>query len=188
MTAPLPTDAGPTHVRRIAPGVGNVTFIARGAVGVPTTIALDHADGAPAPNLLVARTLNRYDARLFSPVTVHVRAPVVTQVRPPGEAVTMYRVIVALPLLSGGNHDTTAARLRGLDVTASGAPGRLGANDAPTRSGTHDTSGFGKVCGLPDSCVDVIWRHTPVWITASDPQSALAGGENVRDATTRMKT
>ena len=135
----------------MAPALGKVTTHVRGVVGVPTTTALDFVEAPPVPSRLVARTVNRYDVRFVNPVTVHDRPPVVAHVRPPGDAVTTYFVIVAPPLLAGAFHETTAARLRELATTVRGAPGLVGVSDAPTRRGTHDTSGFGSVLTLPAS-------------------------------------
>jgi hypothetical protein len=52
-------------------------------------------------------------------------APVLLAVRPPGEAVAVYSVIVEPPLLAGAVQDTTAAALPGVALTPVGAPGTV---------------------------------------------------------------
>lgn len=63
--------------------------------------ASDGVDAFPVPALLVAVTVNVYAVPLEREVTTQVRAPVVAQVRPPGDAVTLYAVIAPPPSLSG---------------------------------------------------------------------------------------
>ena len=63
-------------------------------VGAPGTTPvgvteLDAALAAPVPTLLVAVTVKVYAVPGVRPVTVHVSAPVVVQVRPPGFEVTV---------------------------------------------------------------------------------------------------
>jgi hypothetical protein len=62
-------------------------------VGAPGTLAgttaADATDGALAPTEFEAVTLKVYDLPSLSPETVQVSAPVVEQVAPPGEAVTV---------------------------------------------------------------------------------------------------
>ena len=53
------------------------------------------------PALFVAVTVKVYAVPFVSPVTAQVRAPAVVHVRPPGDEVTLYAVIVAPPSLSG---------------------------------------------------------------------------------------
>jgi hypothetical protein len=53
------------------------------------TTAADATDGALAPTEFEAVTLKVYDLPFLRPVTVHLSAPVVEQVAPPGEAVAV---------------------------------------------------------------------------------------------------
>jgi hypothetical protein len=61
---------------------------------------------------------------LVKPVTTQLVAPVVVQVKPPLEAVTVYPVMDELPG-SGAVQETRADMLLRVAVTALGAPGRV---------------------------------------------------------------
>src|SRR5664280_338319 len=82
-------------------------------------------DVAEVPATLVALTVNVYAVPLVRPVSVAWVAPVVVAARPPGEAVTVYWVTAAPPLLLGAVQDTTAAVLPGVAATRVGAPGTV---------------------------------------------------------------
>jgi hypothetical protein len=61
-----------------------------GLVGtVAGTTGADGREDSPAPMPFVAVTVNVYEMPLVSPVTPQESAPVVAQVRPPGELVTV---------------------------------------------------------------------------------------------------
>jgi hypothetical protein len=63
---------------------------------------------------------------LVSPVTVQVVAPVVVQVKPPGDEVTVYPVMVAPPEEAGAVQETTDwALAKEVAVTPVGAPGTV---------------------------------------------------------------
>src|ERR1039458_3483572 len=64
----------------------------------------------PVPAALVAVTVNLYGVPLVSPWTVHVVAPEVLQLAVPGEAFTVYSVIVPVPLDAGCDHETASPR------------------------------------------------------------------------------
>jgi hypothetical protein len=80
-------------------------------------------DALLEPALLVAVTANVYDVPLVSAVTEHVNAPPVTHVRPPGEAVTVYVVMVVPPSLSGADQYTVACAFPATARTFNGADG-----------------------------------------------------------------
>jgi len=71
-------------------GDGVAEGMGAGGVGAAAGVtALLSAEAAEVPVAFVAVTVNVYAVPLVSPVTVHEMAPVVVQVRPPGEAVTV---------------------------------------------------------------------------------------------------
>jgi hypothetical protein len=72
---------------------------------------------------LFAVTENVYEAPFVRPVTVQLRAPAVVQVNPPGDEVTVYRVMGWPPLLAGASHETEAELLKPTALTPVGAPG-----------------------------------------------------------------
>ena len=81
------------------------------AVGVPGTssgvTAFEGADAGPVPIEFVAVTVNVYAWPFVSPVTmIGLAAP--PALWPPGEAVTVYEVIGAPPVLAGGANETDA--------------------------------------------------------------------------------
>ncbi len=92
------------------------------AVGVTT---LDGADAGPVPTLLVAVTVKVYVTPSVSVTTEADVAPAVVAVTPPGDAVTVYMVIVLPPLDAGAVQLTVAWPLPGTAVTAVGAPGAV---------------------------------------------------------------
>ena len=63
-------------------------------------IEFEAADAADVPTLFVAVTVNVYAVPVVNPVTVIVPEPAVdtAPVKPPGEEVAVYEVIVAPPL------------------------------------------------------------------------------------------
>jgi hypothetical protein len=78
---------------------------------LPRTVLADatlvDADaGSDVPTPLIATTLTWYRTVEDRPETVHVVAPVVVQVFPPGEIVTRYPVMIASPGVEGLLHDT----------------------------------------------------------------------------------
>jgi hypothetical protein len=83
-----PVEAGADHARVtwVFPGVAEVRV---GAPGTVRGVAERAFDGAPLPVAFVARTVNEYEVPFVRPVTVHVRAPLVEQVAPPGLAVAV---------------------------------------------------------------------------------------------------
>jgi len=86
--------------------------VADTAVGAPGTvlgvIAALGDDAGETPTLLVAVTVNVYEVPLVKPLTVTLVPMIVVAVAPPGDAVTVYPVIVEPPLLTGAIHDTRA--------------------------------------------------------------------------------
>jgi hypothetical protein len=83
----LLTGAAHVTVACRSPGAA-VTLV--GAPGGPVGLTvLDGADAEPVPIAFVAVTVKVYAVPLVSPVTVAVRAPVVLDVNPPGEDVTV---------------------------------------------------------------------------------------------------
>jgi hypothetical protein len=84
-----PLFVGATHEIVTTPPAA-LAATAVGALGAPTTtIGADAALDAPVPATFRAATLNVYDVPAVRPVTVHVSAPVVVQVRPSGVEVTV---------------------------------------------------------------------------------------------------
>lgn len=96
------------------------------AVGAFGTVAgvteFDGSEGIEFPSTLVATTVKVYAVPFVRPVTVQVVAPVVVQVKDPGEDVTVYPV-TGEPLLTPAVHDTSADVLPRVAVTAVGFPG-----------------------------------------------------------------
>jgi len=85
--------------------------VATTPVGAPGTVdgttADDAVEAEPVPDTFVAVTVNVYGVPLARPVTEQLVAPLATHVAPPGDAVTVYELIAAPPLLAGADHDTT---------------------------------------------------------------------------------
>jgi len=68
--------------------------------------------------------VNVYGVPLVRPVTEQLVAPLATHDAPPGDAVTVYELIAAPPLLDGAVHDTTDWLLAApVATTPVGAPG-----------------------------------------------------------------
>jgi hypothetical protein len=80
------TDTRSAGARGADAGADADEAAAGGAVGVTASLAPDVAE-EPAP--FSAVTVKVYPVPAVRPVTVHVVAPVVVQVRPPGEDVTV---------------------------------------------------------------------------------------------------
>ena len=77
------------------------------------------------------------------PVTVHVVAPVVVQVRPPGEAVTVYPVMADPSSDAGAVHDTVACSCPATAVTAVGTVGTsAGVTDPVVFDGGESPAAF----------------------------------------------
>lgn len=103
------------------PGVAITPFGPSETAKMPGVTGLDGADEGPVPPELLAVTLNVYAVPFANPVTVQ-DVPLVVQVRPPGNEVTVY---VTLPLVPDGAAQLiTAVELPAVAVTAVGAPGR----------------------------------------------------------------
>jgi hypothetical protein len=87
---------------------------------------------APVPARLDALTVKVYVVPLVSPETTHVNAPVVVQPRPPGDATTEYRVMVAPPLSTGAVQLTDIEPAPVIDpMTDVGASGAEAGTTAP---------------------------------------------------------
>ena len=85
--------------------------VATGLVGAPGTVlgvtAVDTIDATELPTALVATTVNVYSVPLVKLVTVSDK-PVPVEVRPPGEEVTVYPVMVLPPVETGAVKVTVA--------------------------------------------------------------------------------
>lgn len=98
-------------------GRGGGITIMRGMTGV------DADDDAEVPPRLVAVTTKVCAVSLRSPRTSHRRGPVFqVQLRPPGDAVTVW-VVIGASLTDGANHDTVAVESPGAALTVVGAVG-----------------------------------------------------------------
>jgi hypothetical protein len=96
-----------------------------GALGRSSgSTALDGVDVGPTPRTFMAATTKVYVVPLVSPLTVHVVAPVVVQVFPPGVAVTVY-LVTGEPPLFGAVHTTLADPLPAVATTLDGGPGTV---------------------------------------------------------------
>jgi hypothetical protein len=103
-----------------------VAFTSRGALAGFTNIpATPTGEEALAPAEFLAFTVNAYDLPPGSPVIVHDRAPVVEQLLPPGDALTVYPVIGLPPSFAGAVQLTLA--VPGLEYLADTASGGSGA-------------------------------------------------------------
>ena len=69
---------------------------------------------------------------LVKPVTVHEVARLLTQLLAPGDAVTVYRVIVDPPSVAGADQDTAAEALPGAALTPLAAAGTVARDAHPT--------------------------------------------------------
>jgi hypothetical protein len=123
-----PLLAGAVNVARTTPAYATTVGVAgcAGAVmaGVPVGVMDgDGAEGSDGPTALLATTV-KVTALEVSPVIAHVVAPVVEH-DPPVDAVTTYPVI-GEPLSGGAVHDTRAALVYFVAVTAVGAAGTVG--------------------------------------------------------------
>jgi hypothetical protein len=83
-----PPFVGAVHVSVTAPLPG-VAAVRVGVPGVVAGVALNAFEAAPVPTPFVAVTVNEYVVPLVRPPTVQESAPLVVQVAPPGEAVTV---------------------------------------------------------------------------------------------------
>src|SRR3989344_2473902 len=88
------------------------------------TTALDASDALPIPTEFVAVTVKVYEVLVVSPLTV-AKVPLVVAVMPPGEEVTVYKLIGFPPELNGAVQTTTAVPLAlpTVAITAVGFPG-----------------------------------------------------------------
>jgi hypothetical protein len=85
-----PLLAGAVHDTKLREFSAAVADAPVGACDTPTgTIADDPDDAEPAPDTLVAMTLNVYETPPVRPFTVQFVADVVVQINPPGEEVTV---------------------------------------------------------------------------------------------------
>jgi hypothetical protein len=82
---------------------------------------LEAAEAEPEPTPFVAVTLKVYEVPGVRPVTLQVRAPDVVQVRPPGDAVTVYREM-AEPLAAAAVQEIVACELPAVAVGVPGVP------------------------------------------------------------------
>ncbi len=103
--------------------------LATGVVGMPGTpavTAVEAAEAAPVPSAFVAVTVKVYAVLLVRPPTVQVVAPVVVQVKLPGEEVTVYPVM-AEPPVAGAVHETISWAFvpPAAPVTPVGTPGSV---------------------------------------------------------------
>jgi hypothetical protein len=90
----------------------------------PGITALEGDDAGPEPTEFVATTVNVYEVPFVKPVTVaEVTVPVAMPVRPPGEEVTVYELMVEPPLEPGAFQLTAAWPLPGVAETPVGARG-----------------------------------------------------------------
>ena len=120
-----PSDSGGDHVA-VAEATPAVAATFCGAVGLPGTAAFDGCDGSDVPVALVAVTVNVYDTPFVNPLTVHDNGPVVqVHCAPPGDAVTVYPVIVEPPVHAGADHDTVAWLSPGTPDAPVGEPGTV---------------------------------------------------------------
>jgi hypothetical protein len=119
----LPLGFGAAHLT-IAVALPAVAVTAAGAPGGPIGVTLlEGADDGPAPDALVAVTVNVYDVPLLSPLTMQGDP---MQGRLPPDQITVYPVM-ALPLGFGAVQLTVAWLLPAVAVTPVGAPGAPGA-------------------------------------------------------------
>jgi hypothetical protein len=84
--------------------------------------AVDAALGLPVVTPFVAVTVNVYGVPSVRLLTVQLRAPVVEQLAPPGDAVATY-LLTALPLFAAATQLTVAAPSPAVAVTEVGADG-----------------------------------------------------------------
>ena len=134
-----PSAAGGVHdtVAVVSPATAITSVGAPGALvsigGAVGTTMFVGAEGGPVPMALVAATVKVCAMSLVRPVTVHDTSTAVAQVAPPGDAVTVYVVMVDPPSAAGGVHVTVAAVLPAMasaPVGASGAVATTGADAA----------------------------------------------------------
>src|SRR5438270_3988772 len=102
--------------------------VAETPVGGPGTVAgvtaLDGPDAGPSPASLVATTVNVYVVPLTRPGTaMEMSVPAAVAVAPPGEAETVYFVMLESPVSPGAAQDTVAVAFPPVADTAVGAPG-----------------------------------------------------------------
>jgi len=98
LTAAPPVSAGAVHTTTELEFTFEPAITVVGTPGtVAGTTAAEAADNTEPPDTLIAITLNVYDDPFVKPVTTQLVSPLVTQVRPPGVAVTLYPVISAPP-------------------------------------------------------------------------------------------
>ncbi len=97
---------------------------ARVAVGGVVSIRnwADDVEASPVPAMVVALTVTVYRPSASPPI-VHLSAPVVAQVFPPGDAVAVYPVTALPPLEAGADQLTWAEEREGTAATPVGAPG-----------------------------------------------------------------
>ena len=124
-----PFAAGGDHttVADALPAVAETPVGADGTVGGAGVTGADGVEGGPVPTALVAVTVNVYAVPLVNPPTTTDVAPVVVATAPPGDAVTVYPVTLAPPLLAGGLHDTVADAFPATPATPNGALGTVAA-------------------------------------------------------------
>jgi hypothetical protein len=84
-----PLADGAVHVTTEEALAFDVAATVVGGPGAPTTSAFELDDAGPAPAALAAVTVNVYVVPVVSEPTVHVSGPVVVQVCPPGDEVTV---------------------------------------------------------------------------------------------------
>ncbi len=102
------------------PGVAITLFGPSETAKMPGVTGFDGADEGPVPPESLAVTLNVYAVPFANPVTVQ-DVPLVVQVRPPGDEVTVY---VTLPLVPDGAAQLIrAVELPAVTVTPVGDPG-----------------------------------------------------------------
>jgi hypothetical protein len=99
----------------------------------------DGSDALLIPARFVAVTVNVYDVPFMRPATVQEVAVVAVQVRPPGEAVTVYPVIEIPPSLTGAIHEITdEAFAAEVAETSVGGPGTAAGTTAAEASDSAD--------------------------------------------------